>query len=126
MQELELFSYEISRNQSFLIAALSGKIQQSSLESFSQFQREILEAESLKAVLFDFSHVSGITLDAIPALVLLQKNLRHRGLQFRLCGLHDPLKDKLSKLGVIRSSELSLNRRSALESILEGASIKAS
>lgn len=127
MHSDDFFSYELTKNPAFLIGILSGKLQQSSVSDFASFQSEVLQTEDVKCVLLDLSQISAVTLDAVPSLVLFQKNLRAKGVQFWLCGLSEPLREKLAKLGVIRSIEVASSLRAAVETVArDRAHLKAS
>jgi anti-anti-sigma regulatory factor len=126
LNPVESFHFSIHRRESTVVALLSGKIQVTDLQEFSNFQTMLFSQTGLKIVLLDFSQVQAITLDAVPALVQLQKLVRVEKLHLRLCGMNEDLKEKLSRLGVIRSSELSTSLKSAVDSLLTLDSVKAS
>lgn len=117
METLGAFAYTISKTSSILVASMSGKINQSSLEKFQQFHDEILTESTIRFVLLDMSQLTGITLDGIPGLVNFQRALRSKGIEIKLCGMEDSLRDKLNKLGVIRSSEISPSLKVAVQAL---------
>jgi anti-anti-sigma regulatory factor len=114
MPQSEKFVYSIQKSNSIVVVYLSGEIGQYALHPLEKCRTEVLENQGVRFAMLDLSNVKNLTLEAVPAFAQLQKAVRFRGIGLRLCAIPDSLKEKLSKLGVIRHNELSPSLKDAL------------
>ena len=108
------FQFLISAKGRAVLVTLIGEMKNSSLAKLEECQREVLKDGNLNYFVFYFRDVPNVTIDAIPFLTQFQKNIRLKG-ELRICSLRPELKDKLIKLGVVRSAELVNNLQSAFK-----------
>lgn len=114
MAQADRFEFSLSKKNNIVVASLSGSINLQTIFQFEKCAREILAEAEARFIAIDLSALENVTLDAVPALVRLQKIIRDRQQPFRLCGLEGDLKSKLHKLGVIRFPELSATLKDSL------------
>ncbi len=114
------FQYFISEKNGFLVASLVGLLDQSSLPKFEELSTEISRADFKKFIL-NFRDVSGVTTESFQAIALLQKMVRARDADLRICGLRPDVKDRLHKAGILRPHELANNLQEALLSLMSAA-----
>ena len=114
------FQYFISEKNGFVVASLVGLLDQRCLAKFEELNIELSNSEFRKLII-NFRDVTGVTAESIPVVALLQKMVRAREAELRLCGLKPEVKERLFKAGILRPHELTDNLRTALQSMISGA-----
>lgn len=125
--DLESFSYFISNNGCVVVATLSGLCESESHALLQQCKIDIESkiCKSVHAVVLNFSGVTGIANDLIPFWAQLQSMIRSNGVELRLCGIESSLKEKLIKMGILRSTETSNTLKDAVFDIVLALKLKS-
>ncbi len=114
------FHYLISSKGPVVIVTFVGELKNNCSEKLETCQREILAIESAKYFILYLRDLPNISGDVITTFTQFQKNIRNKG-QLRLSSLNPILRDKLTKLGIVRNSEIVDNLQVALKGILKSA-----
>lgn len=112
------FQYLLALNKPLLIVTFIGDMDQSTVEIMASCRKEVAETPDIKFVIFNFRDVSNVNGESIAALTQMQIDIRSRGCELRISSLKPAIRDKLLKMGVIRSSELANNLREGLLSMV--------
>src|SRR5262245_23814090 len=92
MLEYEIkLEYFISEKNGYLVLSLLGSITKSTLGVFERAQMELKKSEAQNVVL-NFHDISRLDISGIPALVRLQKSIRERPSDLRICFLKPDFK----------------------------------
>lgn len=110
------FRYQLSGNYSVLVVHLFGEMNSKSAPQIGRCLEEISPQPHVKFVIFSFSNVTHINGDAVQALAQMQRDIRSKS-ALRICGMKPELKEKLTRLGVIRSLEMVDSLREGIDSI---------
>ncbi|QDK39681.1 hypothetical protein DOE51_06570 [Bdellovibrio sp. NC01] len=97
-----------------LVVSFTGELTPVVAPGLEACRQEILAKPEVKCVVFYFQDVGSVHPDAIPVLAQMQRDIRSRGLELRLCSLKQPLREKLVRMGVVRGMEVTDDLRSAL------------
>jgi anti-anti-sigma regulatory factor len=96
---------------------LVGSMQQVSVaQSIDEIKQELLAKEKVKLVVLNFAQVTAITSELVPALTSLQKSVRSKPSELRMCGFQVSLKEKISKFGILRANEMAEDLKQAISS----------
>lgn len=110
------FRYQLSGNHSVLVVHLFGEMNDRSAPQISRCLEEISSQPHVRFVVISFSNVTQINGDAIQALVQMQKAIRSKA-ALKICAMKPEHKEKLTRLGVIRSLEIADSLREGIASI---------
>lgn len=118
--DLESFSYFISHKGPILVATLKGLCEDDAVVQLQQCKMEIetLISESVQGVVLNLSGLTSIANDLVPVWAQLQGMVRAHRVELRICGLEEQIKEKLTKMGIIRLTELSTTLKEALPEIV--------
>lgn len=110
------FRYQLSGNYSVLVVHLFGEMNSESAPQLLRCLEEILSQEHVNFVIFSFSNVTLIGGDAVQTLAHIQRQIRTKA-SLRICAMKPQHKEKLTKLGVIRSLELANSLKDGINSV---------
>jgi anti-anti-sigma regulatory factor len=116
-EDKNTLSYNISGNDAVLIVNLSGKLDLGCSSAFQFIQQTILEKNNLQGVILNFAHVEAVTIDAFTTLTQFQKFIRAKPSELRLCSMKIHIKEKMSRSGIVRKSEISETAKEAIYSL---------
>ncbi len=111
-QSLEYF---VSEKQAFLVVSFLGSMTKLTSRVLEKCQSEILQSEAKRFVL-SFHDVTQLEPSAIPFLVRMQKALRDKGAEIRVCFLKPEFKKLLIEAAAVRTPEVMANLIEALQS----------
>ncbi|MBO9665455.1 MAG: STAS domain-containing protein [Bdellovibrio sp.] len=97
-----------------LVVSLTGEISSYVVPALEACRQEILAKEEVRCVVFYFQNVDQISAEAIAWLAQVQREIRAREADLRLCSLKDTLREKLVRMGVVRSLEVTDDLKTAL------------
>ncbi len=117
--ELTEFSISMTDNQPVLIITLSGPFSFEYLNEIQALNSKISTLDQVKFVVFDLSKLSLVESKMTFSFARIQKEVRDRGFQLRICGTPTKLKEKLLDKGVLRENELFANLTDAVKSLLD-------
>ena len=99
-----------------LVVSLIGEINSHVLPALEACRQEILSKEDVRCVVLYFQDVDSLSPDAISLLAQMQREIRSKPADLRLCSLKQSLREKLVRMGVIRGLEISEDLKAALTS----------
>ncbi|MDG0817610.1 STAS domain-containing protein [Bdellovibrio svalbardensis] len=108
------FGYTLSHKNKMLVVTFTGELSSVVLPGLEACRSEIQSKEDVRCVVFYFQQVGFVSPEAIPVLAQMQREIRSRGLELRLCSLKESIKDKLVRMGVVRGMEVTEDLRAAL------------
>jgi len=118
------FQYLLAHNKPLLIVTFIGDMDQSTVQPLNACRKEIADSADTKFVILNFRDVGNINGESISSLTQMQIEIRGRGCDLRISSMKPAIRDKLLKMGVIRSSELANNLREALLSMVNAKTHK--
>lgn len=121
MEEQKSFQYCFSQKNRMLVVTLSGEISTPVLPALEACRQELLAKSEVSCVVLYFQDVHSISADAIPWLAQLQRDIRMRPAEIRLCALRENLRERLVRMGVVRGLEVAEDLKSALLSFSRAA-----
>jgi anti-anti-sigma regulatory factor len=107
--------YFISEKNGYLVLSMVGSITKATLGVFERAQMELRKCEAQYIVL-NFHDITRLDISGVPALVRLQKSLRERPAELRICFLKPDFLRMLVEAGAVRPPELADNLLEALRS----------
>jgi anti-anti-sigma regulatory factor len=107
--------YFVSEKSGFLVLSFLGAITKSTLVVFEKAQLDVRKSEATNIVL-NFHDITKLDVSGIPGLVKLQKMIRERPAELRICFLRPDFKKMLLEGGAVRPNELNNNLLDALKS----------
>ncbi len=121
MEEQKSFQYCFNQKNRMLVITLSGEMNTSVLPALEACRQELLANREVNCVVLYFQDVRSIGVDAISWLAQVQRDIRLKPAEIRLCALEDGLRERLIRMGVIRGLEVSEDLKSALLSFSRAA-----
>ena len=115
------FKYEIMGNDVVLVIDLFGDMDSKAVAIIEKCRDEILAQQPVKYVIFNFSKVAQVGGDAIQSWAQLQKSVRSKPAELRLCGIEEEPREKMFKYGILRTGEIAASLREAVASITMGS-----
>ena len=97
-----------------LVVSFTGELTPAVAPGLEACRQEILAKPEVKCVVFYCEEVGAVHPEAIPALAQMQREIRSRGIELRVCSLKQALREKLVRMGVVRGMEVAEDLRSAL------------
>lgn len=113
------FEFFISEKNAFLVVSFIGSLDTKAMDKLSALQSEILSKPQARNIILNFRDATNISGDAIQFLTYLQRDIRVKPAELRICGLNPFFKEKLGKLGILRASELVDNLNIAIQSLAQ-------
>jgi anti-anti-sigma regulatory factor len=111
------FSYQICGSSAVVIVNLTGILSSESIETIQALQGTLVANTDLKSVILNFSEIHSLSQDAIPSIAQLQKAVRDRRVELRMCSMKISVKEKLGKAGILRNNEICEDSKAAIYSL---------
>lgn len=111
------FSYSIFGSETVIVVSFIGEMESKERGNLEKCQQEVSSRDNFKAVIFCFAQVSFISNELIPTLAQMQKNIREKSAELRMCSMSIPIKEKLGKSGILRATEVSEDLKLAIYSL---------
>ena len=111
------FHYVVSAKGPVIIVTLVGELNGDCLAKLEACQSEVLSNEAAKFYILYLRDVPNIAGDAISFFTQFQKNIRSKG-QLRISSVAPVLREKLTKMGILRHLEIVDNLQLALKGIM--------
>lgn len=116
-QENKGLDYFISQKDGYVVVCFIGAMSRTTTEVLELCQKELLETAAANVVL-SFHYVSEVEVSAFPPLVKLQRTIRDRAQNLRVCQLKPEIKKLLLQAAAIRFEELFESLSEALHSFV--------
>lgn len=113
MEDQKSLFYSLTQKNRMLVVSLTGEISSNALAALESCRQEILAKKDAACIVLFFQDVESISSDAIPLLAQIQRDIRQKPAELRLC-LKEALREKLVRMGVVRGLEVAEDLRSAL------------
>lgn len=121
MEEQKSFQYSFNQRNNMLVVSFSGEINTPVLSALEACRQELLAKSEVRCVVLYFQDVRSISTDAIPWLAQVQRDIRLKQAEVRLCALPGTLRERLVRMGVVRGVEVADDLKSALLSFSRAA-----
>ncbi|GEM_PF-1554509 len=121
MEDQKSFHYTFSQKNTMLVVSLCGEITSHVLPALEACRQELSSKQEVSHVVIHFQDVASISLDAIPLLAQIQREIRAKPANLRLCSLPENLRQKLVRMGVVRGLEVADDLKTALLSFTRAA-----
>ena len=116
--DLTKLSISMTDNQPVLIITLSGPFSFEYLSEIQALNSKISTLDQVNFVVFELSKLSLVESKMTFSFARIQKEVRDKDFQLRVCGTPTKLKEKLLEKGVLREGELFANLTDAVKSLL--------
>lgn len=113
MEDQKSLVYSLTQKNKMLVVSLTGELSNNALSTLESCRKEILSKEDATFVVLYFQEVENISSDVISLLAQMQRDIRQKPAELRLC-LKESLREKLVRMGVVRGLEVAEDLRSAL------------
>lgn len=120
MEDQKSFEYSFTQKNKMLVVSLSGEISSPALAALEACRQEIIGKTDVASVVLFFQDVEAISMDAIPLIAQIQRDIRLKPAELRLC-IRENLREKLVRMGVVRGLEVADDLRTALLSFSSSA-----
>ncbi|WP_413578188.1 STAS domain-containing protein [Bdellovibrio sp. HCB290] len=122
MEDQKSFNYSISHKNRMLVVSFSGEEMSAGVvPALEACRQEILAKEEVKQVVFYFQNIDRISTEALSSFAQLQRDIRAKPADLRLCSLKDSLREKLLRMGIVRGLEVAEDLKTALLSFPRAA-----
>ncbi|WP_415062137.1 STAS domain-containing protein [Bdellovibrio sp.] len=121
MEDQKSFQYSFNQKNNMLVVSLVGQITAQVLPALEACRQELLSKREVRCVVLYFQDVESISMDAIPLIAQMQREIRLKPADLRLCALPLGLREKLVRMGVVRGLEVAEDLKSALLSFNRAA-----
>ncbi|WP_413560909.1 STAS domain-containing protein [Bdellovibrio sp. HCB209] len=122
MDDQKSFNYSISHKNKMLVVSFTGEEMGSVVvPALEACRQEILSKEEVRQVVFYFQNIDRISSEALASFAQLQRDIRAKPADLRLCSLKGALREKLVRMGMVRSLEVTEDLKSALLSFPRAA-----
>lgn len=111
------FEYLLSDKNSFLVVTFVGSIDIQAVEKLARLQDAIALNKNAKFVILNFRDVSGISREVFPQIIQIQKAIREKPAELKICGFSSELRERIANTGIIRSLEMAANLQEAIQSL---------
>jgi len=109
------FNYFVSSKGIFMVISLIGPVNDRAVPVLQSLHSEIRDNSEASLFIFNFRDMLELSGDAVCLLAQIQKDIRCKPSEVRLCGLRPKLKNKLLSRGIIRTSEIFDNLQVAIQ-----------
>lgn len=106
--------YSVSEKNHLLVVSFAGDLTGLVLPSLEVCRQEITAKRHITCVVLYFQQVTVISTEVVSYLAQLQREIRLKKKDLRLCGLKTNLRERLIKMGVVRGLEVVEDLKSAL------------
>jgi anti-anti-sigma factor len=113
--ETDKFGFYLSEKQQFLVVTFSGALIKATLPEFQKCEKQILESQA-KYIVLNFQELQQMDLTAIRPLAQLQKQIREKPAQLKICAIQKKFCDLLTEAAAVRPQELCQDLAQALKS----------
>lgn len=120
MNQTPKLSYFFATKKDVLIVSLVGPISKDNAVIFDECIREVKKAPA-RWVVLHFRDVTELDRTQLPALARLQKTIREKPAELKVCAVHPDLREMLFAQGLLREVETYNNMSHALQAIMEEA-----
>ncbi|WP_413944398.1 STAS domain-containing protein [Bdellovibrio sp. HCB-162] len=120
MEDQKSFHYSFNQKNNMLVVSLTGEITSQVLPSLEACRQELLGKHEVSRVVLYFQDIEAISMDAIPLIAQIQREIRSKPADLRLC-LKENLREKLVRMGVVRGLEVADDLKTALLSFSRAA-----
>lgn len=96
-----------------LVVSFTGDLTSQVLPSLEACRDDVRKSKATQIVLF-FQQVESLSSEAISFFTQLQRDIRMKPAELRVCGLRPNIRERLVKMGIIRGLELAEDLKSAL------------
>ncbi|WP_253696954.1 STAS domain-containing protein [Bdellovibrio bacteriovorus] len=114
MEDQKSFQYAFNQRNNMLVVSLTGEITSQVVPALEACRQELLGKKDFSRVVIYFQDVDAISLDAVPVLAQMQREIRAKPADLRLASLRESLKEKLIRMGVVRGLEVADDLKTAL------------
>ena len=114
-ETVEKFEYFLSEKQQFLVVSLVGTLTKATHGEIQKCEEAIL-ASSAKCIVLNFHEFKGMDLTGIRPLAQLQKCIREKPAQLRLCFVNTDIYSMMDRVGAVRAQEICEDLVQALKS----------
>lgn len=121
LEDQKSFQYSFNQCNNMLVVSFSGEISTPVLAALEACRQELLSKSEVRCVVLYFQDVGSISTDAIPWLAQVQRDIRLKPAEVRLCALPGTLRERLVRMGVVRGLEVADDLKSALLSFSRAA-----
>lgn len=121
LEDQKSFQYSFNQCNNMLVVSFSGEISTPVLAALEACRQELLSKSEVRCVVLYFQDVGSISTDAIPWLAQVQRDIRLKPAEVRLCALPGALRERLVRMGVVRGLEVADDLKSALLSFSRAA-----
>lgn len=121
LEDQKSFQYSFNQKNNMLVVSLAGQITAQVLPALEACRQELLSKQEVSCVVLYFQDVDSISMDAIPLIAQMQREIRLKPASLRLCALPVGLREKLVRMGVVRGLEVAEDLKSALLSFSRDA-----
>lgn len=115
--ESSVFKYSLGGTETVILVNLSGRLNPSSIPELDNLKAAIQGRGQVHSVILNFSQIEMVSVDTVPSLTLMLKAFREMPSEVRICSLRSDIKDKLNRVGILRSSELADSPKDAIQSL---------
>ena len=113
------FDYVVSEKNGYIVVSLAGRLDESVLPKLSALHQQLENNEVSKRLVLNMQELAEFSKDVVRAFALLQKSVRDKKIEMRVCSLQPSVKDVLEKAGVLREREVMDNLQTALLSLAQ-------
>ncbi len=114
-EELNL-QYFLSSKGPILVVTFVGEMNDASIKTLEKCNAELIAIKDVKFVILYFRDTKRISMDAIPVLATMQKEIRKTH-SLQICSMAPDMREKLKKQGVIRDAEMTNNLADAIAAL---------
>jgi anti-anti-sigma regulatory factor len=115
LEDQKSFNYSISHKNKMLVVSFTGEeMSPVVVPALEACREEILSKGEVSQVVFYFQNVDRISNEALASFAQLQRDVRAKPADLRLCSMKVPLREKLVRMGVVRGLEVAEDLKSAL------------
>ncbi|MEK2690779.1 STAS domain-containing protein [Bdellovibrio sp. GT3] len=122
MEDQKSFNYSISHKNRMLVVSFTGEeMTPGVVPALEACRQEILSKEEVRQVVFYFQNIDRISTEALASFAQLQRDIRAKPADLRLCSMKSPLREKLLRMGIVRGLEVADDLKAALLSFPRAA-----
>ncbi len=114
MDDPKSICYTLTEKSNMLVVSFNSDLNSELAASLDVCREEILKKAHIQNVVLFFQSVDSMSSDVISLLTQMQREIRSKPAELRVCALRPNLKEKLIKMGIVRGLELSDDLKTAL------------